>query len=191
MYDLVKRKHDQTPTPEKRSNRSSIHKQQDQREETEEEEDDEEEDDDEEDDDVEDEDEDEDDDDGDGEEEKDYKGYQLRQRRPIPNRYIAPPLKTCSRGLFEFPCLRAPRRKALLLINVTVAIQHVSSLLIRIFFYFSLGKRGSLHLPITKKREKRQNPPKYASPVRRMQRHKRKAMNMSSSTSSSGKRSFS
>lgn len=141
MYDLVKRKHDQTPTPEKRSNRSSIHKQQDQREETDEEEDDEEEDD-EEDDDEEDEDEDE--DDGDGEEEKDYKGYQLRQRRPIPNRYIAPPLKTCSRG-----------------------------------------KRGTIHLPITKKREKRQKPPKYASPVRRMQRHKRKAINMSSSTSSS------
>ena len=113
MYDLVKRKHDQTPTPEKRSNRSSIHKQQDQREETEEEEDDEEEDD-EEDDDEEDEDEDEDEDDGDGEEEKDYKGYQLRQRRPIPNRYIAPPLKTCSRGLFEFPCLHAPRSKVII-----------------------------------------------------------------------------
>ena len=113
MYDLVKRKHDQTPTPEKRSNRSSIHKQQDQREETEEEEDDEEEDD-EEDDDEEDEDEDEDEDDGDGEEEKDYKGYQLRQRRPIPNRYIAPPLKTCSRGLFEFPCLCALRSKGII-----------------------------------------------------------------------------
>ena len=111
MYDLVKRKHDQTPTPEKRSNRSSIHKQQDQREETDEEEDDEEEDD-EEDDDEEDEDEDE--DDGDGEEEKDYKGYQLRQRRPIPNRYTAPPLKTCSRGLFEFPCLRALRSKVII-----------------------------------------------------------------------------
>ena len=121
MYDLVKRKHDQTPTPEKHSNRSSIHKQQDQQEETEEEEDDEEDDDEEDDDDDgDDDDDDDDDDDGDGEEEKDYKGYQLRQRRPIPNRYTAPPLKTCSRGLLEFPCLLALTSKVIILISVTI-----------------------------------------------------------------------
>lgn len=53
---------------------------------------------------IDDEDEDEEDDDDDddadreeeeGEEEKDYKGYKLRKSRPIPNRYIAPPLKSC------------------------------------------------------------------------------------------------
>ena len=98
MYDLVKRKHDQTPTPEKRSTRSNRRKNEEQPEESDEEEEDEEEDDDD-DDDEDDDDGDDDDDDGEGEEEKDYKGYQLRQRRPIPNRYIAPPLKTSSRGI--------------------------------------------------------------------------------------------
>ena len=95
MYDLVKRKHDQTPTPEKRSSRSSGRKAEGQSEE----EDDEDEDDDDDDDEDDDDDDEDDDDDGEGEEGKDYKGYQLRQRRPVTNRYIAPPLKTSSQGI--------------------------------------------------------------------------------------------
>ena len=94
MYDLIKRKHEQTPTPEKQPNKSRMHRKEDQPEDSEEEEDDDDEDDEDEDDDD-----DDDDDDGEGEEEKDYKGYRLRQRRPIPNRYTAPPLKTSSRGM--------------------------------------------------------------------------------------------
>jgi len=98
MYDLVKRKHDQTPTPEKRSNRKGRRQEDEQPDDSDEdEEDDDEEDDDDDDDDDEDDDE---DDDGEeeGEEEKDYKGYQLRKSRPIPNRYTAPPLKSSSKG---------------------------------------------------------------------------------------------
>ena len=100
MYDLVKRKHDQTPTPEKRSKRKDTRRcQEDEQPDDSDEEDEEEEDDDE---DEEDEDDDDDDDDDDGEEEgegeKDYKGYQLRKSRPIPNRYTAPPLKSSSKG---------------------------------------------------------------------------------------------
>ena len=100
MYDLVKRKHDQTPTPEKRSSRSDRYHKEEQHEDSDEEEDDEEEEEEEDDDDDDDED---DDDDGDGEEEeeeKDYKGYQLRKRRPIPNRYTAPPLTSSRKGTF-------------------------------------------------------------------------------------------
>ena len=84
MYDLVKRKHGQTPTPEKRSNRKDRCQEGEQPDDSDEEEEDDEEDDDEDDDDDDDEDE---DDDGEeeGEEEKDYKGYQLRKSRPIPN----------------------------------------------------------------------------------------------------------
>lgn len=94
MYDLVKRKHDQTPTPEKRSNRKGRRQEDEQPDDSDEdEEDDEEEDDDDDDDDEEDDDEEE-----EGEEEKDYKGYQLRKSRPIPNRYTAPPLKSSSKG---------------------------------------------------------------------------------------------
>ena len=100
MYDLVKRKHDQTPTPEKRSKRKGKHQEDEQPDDSDEDEEDDEEEDD--DDDDEDDDDDDDDDDGEeeGEEEKDYKGYQLRKRRPIPNRYTAPPLKSCSKGTY-------------------------------------------------------------------------------------------
>ena len=81
MYDLIKRKHDQTPTPEKRSSRNRRHG--DQQEESDNDEDEEDDDDDE---------------DEEGEEEKGIKGYELRKRRMIPNRYIAPPLKSKERG---------------------------------------------------------------------------------------------
>ena len=96
MYDLVKRKHDQTPTPEKRSNRKDRRQDDEQPDDSDEDE----EEDDEEDDDDEGDDDDDEDDDGEeeGEEEKDYKGYQLRKSRPIPNRYTAPPLKSSSKG---------------------------------------------------------------------------------------------
>ena len=99
MYDLVKRKHDQTPTPEKRSTR---HQKKEQPDNSDEEDEDDEEEEEEEDDDDDDEEEEDDDDDGDGEEEeeeKGYKGYQLRKRRPIPNRYTAPPLTSSRRGM--------------------------------------------------------------------------------------------
>ena len=100
MYDLVKRKHDQTPTPEKRSNKKDRCQEDEQPDDSDEDEDDDdEEDDDDDDDDEDDEDDDDEDDDGEEEEEeKDYKGYQLRKSRPIPNRYTAPPLKSSSKG---------------------------------------------------------------------------------------------
>ena len=102
MYDLVKRKHDQTPTPEKRSNKKDRCQEDEQPDDSDEDGDDDEGDDDEDDDDDDDEDdEDDDDEDDDGEEEeeeKDSKGYQLRKSRPIPNRYTAPPLKSSSKG---------------------------------------------------------------------------------------------
>ena len=43
-------------------------------------------------------------------------------------------------------------------------------------------------MAIGQKRGKRKIASQYASPLRRVRRHKRKAINMSSSTSSSGKR---
>lgn len=99
MYDLIKRKHDQTPTPEKRSSRNRRHD--DQQEESDNDEDEEDDDDDE------DEDDDGDGEDEEGEEEKGIKGYELRKRRMIPNRYIAPPLKSKERGncLFLKQCV--------------------------------------------------------------------------------------
>ena len=94
MYDLVKRKHDQTPTPEKRSTRSS--RRQGEAEDSDEEDDEEDDDDDNDEDD--DDDEEEEEEDAEGGEGKDYKGYSLRQKRPIPNRYTAPPMKS-SKGM--------------------------------------------------------------------------------------------
>ncbi|XP_022801398.1 ATPase family AAA domain-containing protein 2-like [Stylophora pistillata] len=96
MYDLIKRKHDQTPTPEKRSSRKRRHEDGDQQEESDNDDDDEDDDD---------------DDDDEEEEEKDIKGYELRKRRMIPNRYIAPPLKSNEKGKRRFHMNVEPRKR--------------------------------------------------------------------------------
>ena len=108
MYDLVKRKHDQTPTPEKQSNRAIQNAEEqpgdsdDDDDDDDDDADDDDDDDDSEDDDDNDDDEEEEDEDNDedeeGEEGKDYKGYQLRKKRPITNRYTAPPMKKSRQG---------------------------------------------------------------------------------------------
>ena len=95
-YDLVKRKHDQTPTPEKQSTRSS--RRQGEAEDSDEEDDEEDDEDDDDNDEDDDDDEEEEEEDAEGGEGKDYKGYSLRQKRPIPNRYTAPPMKS-SKGM--------------------------------------------------------------------------------------------
>ena len=85
MYDIIKKKHD-TPSPEKRGsryNRKHIESDGDDEEEEEES------------DNVEEEEEEE----CEGDEESQRKRYLLRKKRPVINRYMAPPMKS-SRGLY-------------------------------------------------------------------------------------------
>ena len=55
-----------------------------------------------------------------------------------------------------------------------------------IWYFYLIGKRGHFHMTVRQKSGERKKPNQYASPLRKMRRHKRKAINMSSSTSSSG-----